>query len=183
MPTVKKVRPISVDEYLEGEKLSDTRHEFVGGEVFSMVGASQTHNLIAAAFQFALYGHLLGTACRVFSGTMKLRIGDDFYYPDVLVTCDEADLEPYFVTRPSLIVEVLSPGTAMRDTHEKLLAYQAIDSLREYVLVEQDRREIRVYRRAGAAWDVTGFTGTDSLQLASIDLSLSLDEIYGAVLR
>lgn len=181
MPTLEKVRPISVEEYIEGEKLSDTRHEFVGGEVFSMVGASQAHDLIVGAFQFALYGHLRGTACRVFSGTMKLRIGDDFYYPDVVVTCDKSDAEPLYVERPSLIVEVLSPSTVMRDTHEKLLAYQAIASLREYVLVEQDRREIRVYRRTGVSWEMASVTGTESLQLASVDVSVPLDEIYRAV--
>jgi Uma2 family endonuclease len=182
MSTLKKTRPISVEEYLEGEKVSDARHEFVGGEVFLMVGATQAHNLIAAAFQFALYGHLRSTACRVFSGTMKLRIGNDFYYPDVLVICDRTDIEPLYVTRPLLIIEVLSPGTVMRDTREKLLAYQAIDSLREYVLVEQERREVRVYRRAGTTWDFATYGGTDSVQLESVDLSVSFDEIYGTAL-
>jgi Uma2 family endonuclease len=181
MPTLKRVRPISVEEYLEGEKLSDTRHEFVGGEVFSIVGASQTHNLIAVNITTALHNRLRGTSCRMFAGTMKLRVGDDFYYPDVLVTCDRSDLEPLYVERPSLIVEVLSPGTVMRDTHEKLLAYQAIASLQEYALVEQDRREIRIYRRAGASWDVASVTGTEPLQLASVDTSVSLDEIYAGV--
>lgn len=148
-----------------------------------MVGASQVPNLIAGASYFALYGHLRGTACRVFSGTMKLRIGADFYYPDVLVTCDKSDVEPLYVERPSLIVEVLSSSTVMRDTHEKLLAYQSIASLQEYVLVEQDRREVRIYRRAGGTWEVASFTGTDSFRLASIDLHVSLDEIYGSVSR
>lgn len=182
MATLKKTRPISVAEYLEGEKVSDARHEFAGGDVFSMVGASQVHNLIAAAFQFALHGHLRGTACRVFSGTMKLRIGNDFYYPDVLVTCDRTDVEPLYVARPSLIVEVLSPGTVMRDTREKLLAYQAIDSLREYVLAEQERREVRVYRRTGTTWDFATYEGTDLVRLGSVDLSVSFDGIYGTAL-
>jgi Uma2 family endonuclease len=181
MPTLKKSRPISVEEYIEGEKLSDTRHEFVGGEVFSMVGASQTHNLIVVNITTALHSHLRGTSCRVFAGTMKLRIGNDFYYPDVLITCDRSDVEPLYVALPSLIVDVLSPSTAIRDTHEKLLAYQAIASLQEYVLVEQDRREIRTYRRDGASWDATSVTGEEPLQLVSVDVSLSLEEIYAGV--
>ncbi len=182
MSTLKKTRPISVEEYLEGEKVSDARHEFVGGEVFLMVGASQTHNLIAVGITAALHNHLRGTPCRVFAGTMKLRIGSDFYYPDVLVTCDRTDIEPLYVTRPMLIVEVLSPGTVMRDTREKLLAYQAIDSLREYMLVEQERREVRVYRRAATTWDFATYDGTDSVELESVDLSVSFDEIYGTAL-
>lgn len=182
MSTLKKLRPITVEEYLEGEKLSDSRHEFVGGEVYAMVGASQAHNTIAVAVTATLYSQLRGTPCRVFAGTMKLRIGSDFFYPDVVVTCDRTDAEPQFVERPCLIIEVLSPGTAMRDTHEKLLAYQAIASLQEYVLVEQDRREIRIYRRAGAAWDVTTCAGQESLQLDSVGLSLPLDAVYADVL-
>jgi len=182
MPTLKKTRPISVEEYLEGEKVSDIRHEFVGGEVHAMVGASEAHNLVAGAFYMALRSHLRGTSCRVFMGDMRLRIGSDFYYPDVLVTCSRADADAYFKTLPSLIVEVLSPGTAIRDTHEKLVAYQSIASLREYVIAEQDGREIRVYRRTGTTWNAVTHTGTDTLQLASVDLSLSLDAIYGDVL-
>jgi Uma2 family endonuclease len=182
MATLRKTRPITVEEYLEGEKASDTRHEFVGGEVHAMVGASQAHNLIVVNTVAALYNHLRGTGCRVFTGTMKLRIGSDFYYPDLLVVCDRADVEAYYLTRPTLIVEVLSPATVMRDTREKLVAYQGIESLREYVLAEQDRREVRVYRRAGTTWDLAVFAGTAKVELASVELSLSLDEIYGDVL-
>lgn len=90
----------------------------------------------------ALHGHLGGTGCRVFTSMMKLRVGDDFYYPDVFVACDRSDAEPYFKRRPLLIVEVLSPETAARDTQDKLVAHQAIDSLREHVLAEQHRQEV-----------------------------------------
>lgn len=177
MSTVSKVRPITVEEYLAGEKVGDIRHEFVGGEIFAMVGASEAHNLIAGAFQFALYGHLRGTACRVFAGTMKLRRGDDFYYPDVFVACEHRGDEPHFKARPLLIVEVLSPDSAVRDTREKLAAYQAFDSLREYVLAEQDRREVRVHRRTGGGWDSELYTGAMTVPLASVDLALSMDDI------
>jgi Uma2 family endonuclease len=182
MATLRKTRPITVDEYLEGELVGDIRHEFVGGDVYSMVGASEGHNLIAMNVATALHAHLRRTGCRVFAGTMKLRIGDDFYYPDVFVACDRNDADPYFKRRPLLIVEVLSPGTAVRDSEDKLIAYQAVDSLREYVLAEQDRREVRIHRRTGNGWESTTYTGTAKVPLESVDLSLSLDEIYEKVL-
>lgn len=182
MSTARKLRPITVEEYLEGEKVGDIRHEFVGGEIYSMVGASEAHNMIAGAFQFSLYGHLRGTACRVFAGTMKLRLGDDFFYPDVFVACDRTGDGPYFKVRPLLIVEVLSPDSAVRDTREKLVAYQAFDSLREYVLAEQDRREVRAHRRTSGGWESAVYTGSATLPLASVDLALPLDEIYRDVL-
>jgi len=181
MATLRKTRPITVEEYLEGEMVGDIRHEFVGGDVYSMVGASEPHNLIAGAFQAILYMHLLQSGCRVFAGTMKLRIGDDFYYPDVFVACERTDADPYFKRRPLLIVEVLSPGTAVRDAQDKLVAYQAVDSLREYVLAEQDRREVHVHRRTAHGWESTAYTGTDVLPLQSIDLTIPLDDIYRKV--
>lgn len=182
MATLSDQRPISVDEYLEGEKSSDTRHEFVAGEVRAMVGASEAHNLVAGSFYMALRTHLRGTGCRVFMTNMRLRVANDYYYPDVLVTCSRDDTDPYFKQHPTLIVEVLSPGTVIRDTHEKLMAYQAIASLREYVLAEQDRREVRVHHRSAASWDLAAYAGADTLRLASVDLSLPLDDIYRDIL-
>jgi Uma2 family endonuclease len=173
------IRPISVAEYLEGERHDDERNEFVAGEIYSMVGATQAHNTIAGAFRFHLFGHLRGTACRTFAGTMKLRVGDDFYYPDVLVTCDRKDRDdPRFVCYPVLIIEVLSPGTIAWDTRHKLAAYKAIDSLREYVVAEQEKRQVRVHRRTGKSWRTDAYAGAQSLRLASVDLTIPLEEIY-----
>lgn len=182
MSTLKKTRPITIEEYLEGEKYSDIKHEYAGGEVYAMIGTSRTHNRIAGAFYATLLAHLKGTACGVFMSDVKLRIRNEFYYPDVLVACEPADAEPHYVTRPLLIVEVLSPGTAMRDATEKLIAYQAIDSLREYVLAEQERREVRVYRRAGTSWDLATYAGRTPIGLTSVDLTDPLNDIYGGIL-
>lgn len=182
MESVKKIRPISVEEYLEGEKLASAKHEFVDGDVYAMVGVSAAHNLISGAFYNALSNHLRGTACRTFIADVKLRVGNNFYYPDVFVTCDRADNDPYLKSLPVLIVEVLSPGTAIRDSHEKLLVYRSIASLQEYVLAEQDKREVRVHRRVGAGWETATYAGDQSIDLQSVNLALPLHEIYAGVL-
>jgi Uma2 family endonuclease len=178
MSTLRKFRPITVEEYLAGEAASDIRHEFVGGEVFAMVGATVAHDLIAMNIVSALLSHLGRSPCRVFTGTTKLRVGEDFFYPDVFVACDPADDAPLFKTRPLLIVEVLSPSTVTRDTRLKMTIYKTIRSLRDYVLVEQERRRVRVVSRAGQAWRTANYTGTTPLRLPSVDLTLSLDEVY-----
>jgi len=174
MTGLRQLRPISIEEYLEGERRSEIRHEYVGGEPYAMVRATVTHNLIAGNIFAALHGHLRGTACRVFAGSMKVRVGDDFYYPDVFVTCERVEGERLFQTRPLLIVEVLSPGTELLDTRDKLQAYQRIESLQEYVIVEQDR----VVSRTAQGWETATYTGTMSVRLASVDLTLPLPEIY-----
>jgi len=178
MTGLRQLRPISIEEYLEGEQHSDIRHEYVGGEPYAMVGATETHNLIVGNIFAALHNHLRGTACRVFSATMKLRVGDDFYYPDVFVSCERVKGEYLFLTRPALIVEVLSPGTELLDTRDKLQAYQRIEVLREYAIVEQNRPEVRVISRAGQKWESVTYTGTMSVRLASVDLALPLGDIY-----
>lgn len=178
MSGLRQLRPISIDEYLEGELRSDILHDYVGSEPRALPVSTVTRNLIAGNIFAALHNHLRGTACRVFAGTMKVRVGDDFYYPDVFVACERVDGERLFRTRPLLIVEVLSPGTELLDTRDKLLAYQRIDSLREYVLAEQDRPEVRVIGRTAQGWDSATCTGTMPVRLASVDLTLSLADIY-----
>ncbi len=178
MSGLRQLRPISIDEYLEGEQHSDILHEYVGGEPYAMVGATDTHNLIAGNIFAALHNHLRGTTCRVFAGTMKVRVGDDFYYPDVFVACERPEGERLFRTRPALIVEVLSPGTELLDTRDKLQAYQRIESLREYVIVEQERQELRVISRTAQGWESATYTGAMPVRLASAELTLSLDDIY-----
>src|SRR5262245_12178622 len=81
---------VSVQEYLEGEKVSEVRHEYFDGEVWAMAGASDEHELVAMNFAAILHAHLKGKPCRVFMDGMKLRLpvmgSDLFYYPDVMVT-------------------------------------------------------------------------------------------------
>jgi Uma2 family endonuclease len=178
MSGLRQLRPISIEEYLEGEQHSNILHEYVGGEPYALLESTDTHNLIAGNIFAALHSHLRGTACRVFAGSMKVRIGDDFYYPDVFATCERVEGERLFQTRPLLIVEVLSPGTELLDTRDKLQAYQRIDSLREYVMVEQERPEFRVVSRTAQGWENATYTGMMEVRIASVELTLSLGDIY-----
>jgi Uma2 family endonuclease len=178
MSSLKRNVLVSVEEYLEGEKHSLVKHEYVRGRVYAMVGASRAHNRIALNIGYALDRHLRGGSCSVFVSDVKVRIADTFYYPDVLVTCSPSDTDPYFSSEPSLIVEVLSATTEASDRLDKRIAYQSLPSLTEYVLVSQDRREVEVYRRDGPAWDLEVFVDPDTVRLESIDFELTLAEIY-----
>lgn len=84
--------PITIEDYLEGELLSDIRHEYIDGEVYAMVGASAAHNIIVGNLFAALHAHLRGGPCQVFMADMKTHIqwqeGERFYYPDIQVCCD-----------------------------------------------------------------------------------------------
>ena len=172
---------LSVEDYLEGEKTSPVRQEYIAGQVYAMAGASTRHNGIALNLATRLRPHLRGGSCRVFMSDVKVRIDalDLFYYPDVMVSCDPEDRGDYFRKRPCLIVEVTSPSTEAIDRREKLLAYQKIDGLLEYVLIAQDEVKAHVYRRdADGKWWVQTLTETDELRMESVSLNLPLLELY-----
>lgn len=148
-----------------------------------MGGASEKHNIIAGNLYSALRNLLRGGPRRVFISDMKVRIeaADAYYYPDVVVTCDPGDTAPYYKDRPSLIVEVLSPTTETIDRREKLLAYQKLDSLREYALIASDRRRIQVYRRYGGQWMLVMYEDDDPVMLESVHYNFELDVLYEGV--
>ena len=172
--------------YLDWEAEQSEKHEYLNGEVFNMAGASEAHVTIAGNVFVALRNHLRGGPCSVFISDMKLRVeqANAFFYPDVLVTCAEADrAHRLFKTAPCLLVEVLSPSTEHIDTREKLLAYRLLPSLREYLLLRQDRVQADLYQWSDEGrWQhhVLG-QPDDALALRCLDAAVSLRDVYADV--
>lgn len=180
---------ISTTDYLEGEKTSPVRHEYLGGQIFAMSGGSEEHNRIALNIASFLRFHLRGSGCKTFIADMKVKIpiakntSDIFYYPDVMVTCNSQDTEKYYKSFPCLIVEVLSPSTQDLDRREKRLNYQSLASLQEYVLVDQTEMKVEIYRPSKAGyWSREILEKEDNLELNSVGLTLTMADIYDEVL-
>jgi Uma2 family endonuclease len=174
---------ISPDEYLEGERVAEVRHEYVDGRVYAMAGASDDHNRITRNILTALDNALRGKPCEPFAMDMKVRIppafADVYYYPDVLVACDPADNAKYYRERPSVLFEVLSPETERTDRREKAIAYRQIPTLEAYVLVEQDRVAVTVLHRAEPGWRSEVLEGRKAvLRLPGLGVEIPLDRIY-----
>ena len=182
MSTVQRLEPITITEYLDGEEASDIRHEYVGGVTYAMVGASVRHNLITGAIFAAIRNHLRGSACQVFQSDMKVQLDQVFYYPDVVVSCEENEQDARFLDGPKLVVEVLSPSTEAKDRLEKLVAYRSINTVDEYVLVSQNKIQIEIYRRIDNDWQLETCTDGDVVELASISLVIPIRTIYEDVL-
>lgn len=180
MSTLQKSHWINPEDYLEGEKISELKHEYVAGYVHAMTGASDAHNLIAGNLYIMLRSHLQRKSkpCQVFISDMKVRTDNAFYYPDIVVTCNPDDNERYYKSSPSLIIEVLSPTTERADALEKRIAYQTLTSLQEYVLVAQDKQEVHVYRRNNSEWDLETFLAGDQVRFVSVDLQIAIGQIY-----
>ena len=150
-----------------------------------MAGAGEKHNIISGNLFSALRQKARGTDCRAFIADMKLYIPNlnRFYYPDILLVCDPDDNHEYYKQNPCLIIEVLSPTTESIDRREKLHAYQAIPSVKEYLLVSQENKQIELYRRDGKHWQYILLNNdTDILQLSCLNLEITMPEIYEDVL-
>ncbi|MDT9180770.1 MAG: Uma2 family endonuclease [Limnospira sp. PMC 1291.21] len=175
----------TVEDYIIAEAESTIRHEYMGGYVFAMAGASEEHNLIAGNLYALLRSHLRGSSCRVFMSDMKVKVQDDiFYYPDLLVTCNPEDNHRYFKTQPNLIIEVLSESTESTDRREKLMNYQTLETLKEYVLVSQDVMQVEVYRQdTPGSWTVQILGEDNQLTLESVGLTMTVAQIYEDVLN
>ena len=173
---------LSVEDYLEGERLSEIRHEYIGGYVYAMAGASDDHNRIVGNIYSALHQRLRGKRCEPFMADMKLKIpgGQAFYYPDVLVACDPADNAKYYRERPTVVFEVLSPETERSDQREKWYAYALVQSLKVYVLVSRENRELTLLRRGRPGpWIAEVVKGRASmLKLPEMQVEIPLPRIY-----
>jgi len=171
---------ISIEEYLQGELVSDIKYEYVNGEVYAMAGAKRPHNIISMNLSVLIGSHLRGTPCQAYNSDMKVGIltdtDDYFYYPDLQVSCEKNAHELYN-TEPKLIIEILSDSTERIDRAEKFRDYRKLASLEEYVLVAQDTARVEIYRRA-ENWEFALFTQADTFCLHSIELSLNVSEVY-----
>jgi len=176
----------TIEEYIELLKNSDERFEYFDGEVVSMAGGKIAHGDIASNIVRHLGNRLVDRPCRVSGGDVALKVplAWPFRFPDVSVTCGERVIEEFrgidLVVNPLLIIEVLSPSTEIFDREGKFLAYQSIESFREYLLVAQDRAHVTQYvRQPGGKWLRSDIIGLDSaLSLESLDVTLPLAEIY-----
>lgn len=178
MSTVEKFDTLSVAEYLTQEERSDTRHEYVDGVIYAMVGGSVRHNLIASTVLSMLRSHLRNNPCRAYMSDMKVQADTKFYYPDVMVACRELDFTATYESAPVLIVEVLSESTEAKDRLEKLVAYQRISSLTEYVLISQDKMQVEIYRREQTTWSRTICSYGDRVHFESVELECPVEQIY-----
>ncbi|NJK49365.1 Uma2 family endonuclease [Candidatus Gracilibacteria bacterium] len=174
---------ISPEKYLEMEEQSDNKHEYIDGEVYAMAGASDAHVTIALNLASSLRNHVRNRGCRVYIADMKAHIQslNRYYYPDVMVTCDDRDKEtPIYKQFPCLIVEVLSDSTEAFDRGDKFADYQQIESLQEYILINTKRQRVECLRRGDdGLWILQSYTSLqDFYQLQSIDFEGTMTELY-----
>ncbi|MEL6308535.1 MAG: Uma2 family endonuclease, partial [Chloroflexota bacterium] len=176
-------------EYLTFEAESEIRHEFVYGKVYAMAGADWKHTMIAQSTSSTLYAQLRGTKCRVSSIDLRLKVDSkkvSYRYPDIMVICGDLNFageRTDTITNPTLVIEVLSPSTALEDRNAKLDEYRAIDSVQGYLLVSVDQAKVELFWRGDDnKWRYDAVKGLEnSIALPFLDCTLALADVYEQV--
>jgi Uma2 family endonuclease len=173
---------MSWPEYLAFERKAGVKHEYLRGDVWAM-GGTPRHGRLASNLARIVGNALQGKPCVVYSSDVRVRIeaSDRATYPDLSVVCgpdrlaaDDADA----ITNPIVLFEVLSEGTERSDRGEKFAHYRRLESLQEYVLVNQDAARVEVFRRHERDWLLVVFEAGSTARLDSIDVSFPVDEVY-----
>ena len=176
------------DEYLAIEIASETRHEYINGEMISMTGGTPEHNEIASILNAILRINLRGKPYSIFIADQRLWIPERklYTYPDVMIIQRPIQLQTGrkdTVTNPILIAEVLSQLTRSYDKDEKFSAYRTIPSFKEYLLIDQYSQHIEHYSKSNfKQWIFSEYNNPeDCIQLVSIGCEISLLEIYDSI--
>ena len=183
----KKAEYASIKDYLEVEYTSKQKHEYEGGHIFAITGGSINHGILCGNAYTELRSGLKkrNSSCNAFGSEIKIHIekADSLVYPDAMVICtdietSEADTEA--VVNPILVVEVLSKSTESYDRGDKFHKYRQLESLKEYVLIAQDKPVVETfYKRESNIWEIARFAGLDQLiDLKSLNFIIRMEDLY-----
>ncbi len=174
-------------EYVQLEQSEGIRYEFWDGEVFAMAGSTKRHNRIVQSLARILYPVGQRNGCEVFTENVrqKLNRGERYVYPDVIYTCDPADIDNDMassVASPSLLIEVISQSTERTDIHDKRPHYTKLPSLLYYVLIHQTAYRAEVFERNVDFWKYRLIEGPDALiDLPFLDIVIPMSDVYDGI--
>ena len=179
---------LSRAEYLALERAAERKSEYLDGEMIGMTGASRRHSLITLNVGAELNRQLEDRPCEVHVNDLRVLVAASslYTYPDVIVVCGEPELTDRYrdtLTNPTMLIEVLSPSTEAYDRGAKFGHYRTLDSLREYLLISQDRPRVEQYiRQENGNWLFTEKAEVAAtVILPSIECQLALERIYKKV--
>jgi Uma2 family endonuclease len=184
--TLKLSRRVSYAEYLSAEQMSGPRHEFLDGVVVMMAGGSDEHNAITNQVAWLMRGRQTG-ACRSYSPDQRfwIAVRRRARYADGSIICGPPEHPPHddqATINPLVVIEVMSPSSEGDDDGDKREDFQSFDSLLAYVLVAQDARRVKVYRRGELGWEATTYKDGSSFELPSLSSPIEVGEVYDGIL-
>jgi Uma2 family endonuclease len=174
-------KTVSVEEYLELEKRSDVRHEYVDGVMHAMAGEKRKHNKLARRLVLLLEVLADSKNCEVIMENVKVRTrGTRYRYPDIAISCNPGDDE-YVLENPCFILEVLSGTTEQVDVSKKLEEYTKIPTVQRYVLLEQSSRFALLFKRNNEGWSFETLENDGEIDIPCLETTLTLEQIYAGI--
>jgi Uma2 family endonuclease len=180
-----EIKRYTLAEYLEMEESAEYKSEYYNGEIYAMAGGTPKHSQIVGNCIYSLKDGFEDFGCNVYDSSLMVQVEklNIVLYPDVSVLCGPIDSDPSspnLVRNPSLILEVLSKGTAKYDRGSKFMRYQLIPSLRTYVMVEQHEPRVYVgYKNAQGDWGFSDYFGLEAVvELTPHGVSVPMATIY-----
>jgi Uma2 family endonuclease len=185
MIAIPQPHKMTAEAYLAWEAQQETRHEYLDGDILCMSGSTLPHNDLAINLLVLIRPTVRIKDCRINMADAKVNVTElnAYFYPDLVVSCRPEDLAAQDAIRyPTLIVEVLSPGTRDYDRGDKFKFYQSLPSLQEYVLIDGDRVAVEYFQRGeGRMWLYTRYEAGETLTLHSLGIEVAVDAIYEGV--
>jgi Uma2 family endonuclease len=170
-------------EYLAQENASETKHDYIHGEIHAMSGVTIEHGALASNILAVLRGLLRDSGYRVLTSNVRIRVEATgmVTYPDASVARSPIQGDPrdsFAVLNPVIIVEVLSDSAGSYDEREKFGHYTRVPSLRDYILVSQREERIEHYtRNDDGTWTVRQVHPPGFVKL-SLGGEISASEVY-----
>jgi len=162
------------DKYLNGELSCEFKNEYINNIVYPMPDIAVDHNRITSNTMMNL--HRKNPNYDVFNSMMKLKIGNDYFYPDVGCYLEDKESSDY-QTLPIVLVEIISDESKEHDLIFKLAAYKTIPSLQEYIILEVDTCCMHVYKKADN-WQESRYFLGDTAYIEAIDLNILVEDVY-----
>lgn len=183
-----KLPKLSIEEYINQEKESGTKYEYHNGQIFALAGGTINHGLLCGNIYSEFRNKLKGnnSNCKPVTSEIKLNIKSEnsFVYPDTMVICgdlEKSEHDQNSVTNPILIAEILSKSTADYDRGDKFYLYRQINTLQEYVLIEQNKPLVEVYYKKPGTdlWSISRTKGLQSkIKFQSLDIEIDMKDLY-----
>ena len=177
-------RMLSYRDYLDLERETGIRHEYLDGEVWAMAGGTLRHSRVKTKLTIAI-GNALGDGpCQPYDSDLKIRIPETGLatYPDLAIICGPpvVDVEDHnAATNPTVLVEVLSKDTEAWDRGGKFLHYRRLDSLQHTLLVSQDAALIELFTRMDdGTWRLSEHGPGQQVALPAIDVAIEVDAVF-----
>jgi len=160
----------------------DERWELIAGEAYNMTPAPGTrHQTILGLLHSRLLRHFDGRKCDVFLAPSDVRLSEeDVVQPDILVVCEKEKVKPTHIEgAPTLVVEILSPSTAVKDRGVKMDLY-ARSGVSEVWIVTPFPSLVEVFSLTEQGYClVKAYAKEETLRsVAFDDLEIALDSVF-----